>query len=346
MADRTGVRRWVWRAVVGAVGLTSLGVVMAQQPAGKPPAVLPPVPAATDGTRTVATISGPGGTIAITQEEFGKFLTDRGGADKLELYVNKRIIEAAAAEKGLSITKQEMEAALKKDMEGITVKYEDFVNIVLPKYGKSLYEWMEDVVRPRLLLEKLSAGEVQVNDDDLKIQFERIYGEKRQVQMVLYPLNDAATAAKLHAQARKSQDEFDSVARNQPNPSLALSKGLVKPISRHMNGGDQLVEDVAFKLKVGEMSEMMKTTQGYVFIKLKEVIPPATDTTFDKVKNSLKEATYDEKMQLYIPQKFAELKKKANPNTVYVAPKEWQVISPTAPGILPTGGLTAPVPGK
>lgn len=338
MADRTGVRRWVWRAVIGAVGLTSLGVVMAQQPAGKLPASLPPMPVATDSTRTVATISGPGGTIAITQEEFGKFLTDRGGADKLELYVNKRIIEAAAAEKGLSITKQEMEAALKKDMEGITVKYEDFVNIVLPKYGKSLYEWMEDVVRPRLLLEKLSAGEVQVSDDDLKIQFERVHGEKRRIQMVMYPLSDPTTAAKLHAQARKSQDEFDSVARSQPNPGLAASKGYVKPISRYTAGDDRMVEEVAFKLKEGEVSEIIKTAQGFVFIKLQEVIPPAAGTTFDKVKNSLKEAAYEEKMQQYIPQKFAELKKKANPNTVYVAPKEWQVISPTTPSILPTAG--------
>ena len=339
------MRGWAWRAVVGAVGLTGLGVVMAQPPAAKPPAAFPPV-AAPESTRTVATINTAAGKVAISQEEFGKFLTDRGGADKLELYVNKRIIETAAAEKGVTLTKQEMEAALKKDMDGITVNYKDFVNVVLPKYGKTLYEWMEDVIRPRLLLEKLSAGEVQVNDADLKIEFERIHGEKRRIQMVLYPLSDPETAGKLYAQARKSQDEFDSVARSQPNPGLAATKGYVKPISKHMTGDERTIEEVTFKLKVGEMSEMLKTGQGYVFIKLHEVIPQPAGVEFEKEKDRLKEAAYEEKMRLHIPQKFAALKQKAMPDVVYTAPKEWQAISPGGPSILPTGGLTAPVPGK
>jgi parvulin-like peptidyl-prolyl isomerase len=331
------VRRWVGRVVAGAVGVAGLGAVLAQPPAGKAPAVLPPV--TTDGGRTVATIAGPRGTIAITQEEFGKFLTDRGGAEKLELYVNKRIIETAAAEKGVSVTRQEMEAALKKDMDGITVNYNDFVKIVLPKYGKTLYEFMEDIIRPRLLLEKLSAGEVVVTDDDLKIQFERVYGEKRQVQMVLYPLADEKNAMKLYAEARKSQDDFDSVARSQPNPSLAATKGHVQPISRHLPAEDKSVEEVAFKLKEGEVSEVIKTAQGFVFIKLIKILPPSKDVTFEGEKNRLMEAARDEKMRQYVPKKFAQLREKAMPNVVYTAPKEWQTISPGAPS-----PLTAPIP--
>lgn len=333
------MRRWVRRAVVGAVAVAGLGLAGAQPPAAKPPVAKPPAalpPVLTDA-RTVATVNTPGGTLAITQEEFGKFLMDRGGADKLELFVNKKIIELAAAEKGITVTAPEMKAALEKDMDGITVKYDDFVKIVLPKYGKTLYEYMEDIVRPRLLLEKLSAGEVQVSDDDLKIQFERVFGEKRVIQMVLYPLADAENAAKLYAKARTSQDEFDSVARNQPNPGLAASLGRVKPISRHMQGDEKVIEEVAFKLKVGEMSEMLKTGQGYVFIKLREVIPTEAGVTFEGKKNLLKEAAYNQKLEQYIPVKFAALKQKAQPNLTYMAPKEWQTLSPGAPGIVPAG---------
>jgi parvulin-like peptidyl-prolyl isomerase len=336
MADRTGVRRWVRRAVVGAAAVAGLGVVVAQ-----PPAKLPPgVPATSESTRTVATIDTAGGRVAITQEEFGKFLTDRGGADKLELFVNKRIIEAEAARLGLTVTTQEMEAALKQDMEGITVKYDEFVKIVLPKYGKTLYEWMEDVVRPRLLLGKMCKDEVKVEEADLKVQYERLYGEKRRIQMVLYPPADQKTAEKLFAQARTSQDEFDSVARSQPNPSLAAAKGFVAPISRHLPGEDKAVENVAFKLKAGEVSEMLKTAQGFVFIKLHEVIPPNPNTTFEKEKDRLFAAAYDEKLQLHIPKKFAELKKRAQPEIVYMPPKEWQAITPAAGlgGIVNPGG--------
>jgi hypothetical protein len=338
MAARTGVRRWVRRAVVGAVAVAGLGLAGAQPPTAKapvakPPAALPPLPTA----GTVATLNTAGGTLAVSQEEFGKFLMDRGGAEKLELFVNKRIIELAAAEKGITVTAPEMKAALEKDMDGIAVKYDDFVKIVLPKYGKTLFEYMEDIVRPRLLLEKLSAGEVQVADADLKIQFERVHGEKRVIQMVLYPLSDAGNAAKLYAEARKGPNEFDSVARNQPNPGLAASLGKVKPISRHMQGDEKVIEEVAFKLKVGEMSEMLKTGQGYVFIKLLEVLPQKADVTFEKEKDRLKEAAYEQKLEQYIPVKFAALKQKAQPNLTYMAPKEWQTLSPGAPGIVPAG---------
>lgn len=337
MADRTGVRRWVRRAVVGAAAVAGFGVVVAQPPAKLPPSV----PAAGESTRTVAVISTAGGKVAISQEEFGKFLTDRGGADKLELFVNKRIIEAEAARLGLTVTTQEMEAALKQDMEGITVKYDEFVKIVLPKYGKTLYEWMEDVVRPRILLGKMCKDEVKVEEADLKIQYERLYGEKRRIQMVLYPLNDQKTAEKLFAQARTSQDEFDSVARSQPNPALAAAKGFVAPISRHLPGEDKAVENVAFKLKVGEVSEMLKTAQGFVFVKLHEVVPPNANTSFEKEKDRLFAAAYDEKLQLHIPKKFAELKQKAQPQIVYMPPKEWQALTPAGglgSVINPTGG--------
>lgn len=339
MADRTGVRRWVRRVVVGAVAVAGAGVVFAQQPAGKPPIATPPP---SESQRTVAVING---NVAITQEEFGKFLTDRGGAEKLELYVNKRIIEAEAVRLRLEVTKQEMEAALKQDMDGITVKYDEFVKVVLPRYGKTLYEWMEDVVRPRLLLAKMCKDEVKVSDDDLKIQYERVFGEKRQVQMLLYPTkDDPKTVEKVWDAARKSQDEFDSAARTQPNPSLAASRGMIQPISRHLPAEDRRVEEVAFKLKEGEVSEIIATAQGYVIIKLHKKIA-ASDSPFEQEKGKLFAAAYDEKLQQQIPKKFAELRKAANPNVVYVAPKEWQALTPSGglgsvinPG---SGGLPA-----
>jgi hypothetical protein len=344
MADRTGVRQWVRRMVVGAAAVTGLGVAFAQQPAPRPTTPTPPAPAPAtggDGSKTVAIIYG---NVAVTQEEFGKFLTDRGGADKIDLYVNKRIIETEAAKQKIEVTRQEMEAALKQDMDGISVNYNDFVKIVLPKYGKTLFEWMEDVVRPRLLLAKMCKDEVKVSDEDLKIQYERIYGEKRKVQMILWPLNDdPKTVQAKYAEARKSADEFDSAARAQPNHGLAATKGMVQPIGKHLAAEEKIVEETAFKLKAGEVSEILRTSQGWVVLKLHEVIPPNAATTFEKEKDRLFAAAYDEKLQVQIPLKFAELKKAANPTTLYTPPKEWQALTPSGgigsivnPG---TGGL-------
>jgi hypothetical protein len=336
------MRRWAWRAVAGVVGVGA-AVAFAQQP-GKLPATVPP--AGSDGGRTVAVIYN---NVPITQEEFGKFLTDRGGAEKLELFVNKRIIEAEAAGAGISVTQLEMEAALKQDMDGITVSYNDFVKVVLPRYGKTLYEWMEDVVRPRLLLSKMCKDEVKVTDDDLKIQYERLHGEKRRVQMIIWPLSDKeGSIPERWNKARQSQEEFDAAARAQPNPSLAIAKGHVQPIARHLPAEEKIVEETAFKLKVGEVSEALHTSQGWVVLKLHEVVPPNPNTTFEKEKAGLHAAAYDQKLQQQIPKKFAELKQKARPDIRYVPPKEWQAISQTTPSVLTPGGgglPTAPAPG-
>jgi hypothetical protein len=314
-------------AVACAVGV--IAHARGQQPTpAAPPA---PAPAAADFNRPVAYIYK---NVPVTRAEFGEFLMARGGVDKLELFVNKKIIEHECAKRGVNVTKEEMEAALLEDLAGLSIKKADFVKLVLPRYGKTLYEWMEDVIRPRLLLAKLCKDRVQVSDEDLKQQFEREYGEKRRVQIVMWPKgDDLKTIEKEYAKLRTSQDEFDRAARGQANPSLAASAGHIKPIARHSytyetpTEKDTAIEEMAFKLKVGEVSEVIGTSQGYVVMKLHEVIPPDAKVKFEDVKERLRKQAYEEKMSREIPKYFAELKKAAEPNFIFTGPELWKVLA-------------------
>ncbi len=321
-------------------------LAVAQVPAARP---LPLAPAPNAGPassgRVIATFDG---ATPITTEDFGKYLMDRGGADKLETYINIRIIEAEAARRKIEVTKAEMTASLKQDIGGLSVDHEQFVKVVLPKYGKNLFEWMEDVVRPRLLLAKMCEGEVKVKDEDLKIQYDRIFGEKRRAQMILWPSSDDAKSVMKRWDAlRNNETEYDSQARAQPNPSLAAARGHMKPISKYMPGEDKTVEIMAFKLKVGEVSEPIKTPEGWVILKVTEEIPATKETSFEKEKDSLYAAAYEEALRIHIPKKFAELKAKSQPKSEYLAPNEWQtvpksevgsIIKPGTGGVIQTGG--------
>lgn len=354
MASDTNGRRWGRRVAV--LGLLGLGVgvtaerIVGQQPAGgRPLAATAP---ALEHDRPVAYLYD---TVPVTQAEFGRFLMDRGGAEKLELFVNKRIIEIEAERRNISVTKTEMEAALAKDLEGIAVNHNDFVKVVLPKYGKNLYEWMEDVVRPRLLLTKMCRDRVTVSDEHLMVQYERLHGEKRVVQMIIFPKSDDPKAvANIRAKITTDPNEFDSVARGQSNPLLAASAGKIKPISRHLQGEDKRIEETAFKLKVNEVSEVLATEQGYVLLKLLEVLPPNDKVTFETEKAKLYAAAFEERLELEIPKTFAELKKAANPNTLYTGPTDWKTVSPsligpiTVPGSggVPTGAAIQPAGGS
>ena len=231
MANASSRRlRFVIAAGVLVVGLgVTADRLTGQQPQPQPLPLkaTPPAPApVTDPTKPVAYIYG---NVAVTHDEFGKYLMDRGGADKLDLFVNKKIIEREAARRGVTVTKLEMEASLQEDIEvagqgGQAIRRDDFVKIVLAKHGKTFYEWMEDVVRPRLLLQKMCRVQVKVSENDLKIQFERRFGEQRLVQIILYPLGDPVKVINDQwGKIRNDPVEFDSVARAQANPALAAA---------------------------------------------------------------------------------------------------------------------------
>lgn len=328
-------------------------------PPASPPAGVPPAPVANPvPPRTTASLPGttlePGrpvammyGNVTISQEEFGRFLMERGGAEKLELFVNKRIIEEEARRLGVTVSKEEMMLALEEDLAGIGVKKAEFLQIVLPKYGKSWFEWMEDVIRPRLLISKMCRKRMDITEADLRLQFERRYGEQRRVQIIMWPAGENPHVVnKAYEDLRKGQAEFDHAARAQANPALAAACGHIKPITKHLTGEDKRVEELSFALKKDELSHILKTQQGYMVMKLHEIIPPRTDVTFEKEKPSLEKAAYEEKLTNEIPKLFAEMKARAKPDLLYRGPADWQmpqVQSPT-PSILPTGGAVIQPP--
>ena len=344
MIGRTSTRKWAkGLAVLGVVGL-GVGVtadrLLGQQPAAARPLPVAAAPAI-EPSRPIAYLYD---SVPVTQEEFGRFLMDRGGADKLDNFVNIRIIEVEAARRKITVTKTEMEAALAKDLEGMAVNQSEFVKVLLPKYGKNLYEWMEDVVRPRLLLSKMCRDKVTVSDEHLKIQYERLHGEKRIVQMILFPKSDDANSvAKIRGKIVSDAAEFDSVARGQANPLLGASAGKIKPISKHLQGEDRRIEETAFKLKVGEVSEILVTEQGYVILKLNEILPPNDKVTFETEKSKLYAAAFEERLEQEIPKMFATLKEAAKPKTMYTGPSDWKTLSPSMMGSITvpgSGGLS------
>jgi hypothetical protein len=334
---RTDSRR-VRRLAAAAVAAAGFGVLADRaltqppQPAAPAPAPEPTLldPAAKDfatgyGLRPVAYIYG---DVPVTRAELAEFLIARGGYEKVELLVNKKIIEREAARRSIAVTAQEMEVALDDDLRITTppISRKDFVNVVLPKYGKTLYEWMEDVVRPRLLLSKMCRHKVQVTDADIQQAFERLYGEKRECQLLLYPKGDSPREInQIWDRVRKSAAEFDKEARKQANPALAANEGRIT-VSRHTQGTDKVMEQRAFGMEEGEVSGLFETSQGTCILKLVRKVPANTTVKLDaRLKEQLHKEMFDTKLSEEIPKQFAELAKAANPNVLLNGPpSQWK----------------------
>ena len=339
-------------ALVGGAGVTA---ALAQTPAPAPAlqkAAPTPAAVAEDYNRPVAYLNG---NVPITRRDLGEFLMARGGADKIELLINKMIIENEAKKLGVTVTETEMEAAFLSDLEGLgdNLTKEKFVNIVLPKYNKTLYEWMEDVIRPRLLLTKMIAGKIEVTEADLTIQYEREFGEKREVQIIMWPKgDDPKSITAIFEKIRNDPKEFDSAARQMVNPQLAASAGRIKPISRHTYAEDHVIEKTAFDLKVGEVSHILQTKQGFVVMKLLGVIPPVEKVDRAAVRPRHVKQAYDEKVSVGIPAQFKALHDAAAPSVVYNGPSLWKwngeakeaVADMLKQQVTPAGGTAPPTP--
>jgi hypothetical protein len=323
----------------------------AQQAPGK----LPPVsgqplqtPAGHDySNRWVAVIYN---NIPVTREEFGEYLIERN-SDKLELLVNKRIIEHGARQRGIEVTDAEVEAALVEDLKGMQVSLKDFVEKILKKYEKSLFEWKEDVIRPRLAMTKMCKDRIQITEDDFRKAFEAYYGEKIDCRIILYPTGEEKQALNQYADLRKSDEDFDRISKLQASPTLAATGGRITPIGRHTTGNEEL-EKEAFSLQPGEMSKLIGTPEGTVVLKCVGRKPADTTKTLEAERAKLEKEIREKKTQMELPKLFKELQDQAQPKLFIKKPMtqanlERDVAKELQPGgVVPAGGIMPKPPSK
>jgi hypothetical protein len=306
-----------------ALGLAAYGVgrygLVSHAPAA-PPVPLPPAaqsaapvqPPSDYSQRPVAYIYG---NIMISREELGEYLIAREGAERLESLVNKKIIEHACQAHGIVVTSAEIDRELQQEMDSLGVKQKDFEEKVLKQYRKTLYEWREDVIRPKIAMNKLCRDQVQVTDEDLRNAFEAHYGEKIKCRMIVFPKGEEKNVMTAYPKLRDSDEEFTRAAKQQAIPSLAARAGEAPEFGRHTTGSEVL-EQAAFSLRPGEVSQIVGTPEGLVVLKCDQRIP-AQNKRMEEVREHLIREIVERKVsQQVIPQTFARLREEAKPTLI------------------------------
>lgn len=280
--------------------------VRAEPPATPAPQSPPP---SDYSQRVVAYIYG---NVPITREDLGEYLIARQGVDKVELLVNKRIIEHACQQAGVAVSAAEINAAFDQDCGVMNVDRKQFVDNVLKQYGKTVYEWKEDVLRPRLMLQKMCQSRVKVNDDDLRRAFEAHYGEKVECRIIIWPKGEERIAQNEYGAVRKNEESFLKKAREQANSQLAARGGLILPIAR-FSGTHAEVEKWAFRLQPGEISELIATPEGTACLRVERKLPADDKVKLDDVREQLTKSVFDTKVTQEIAVVMKELREKAKP---------------------------------
>ncbi len=258
------------------------------------------------------------GTEAVTREDLGEFLIERQGNQYVEPLVNRRIIEHACREKNITVTNEEVDASLNVDLKSMNIDRATFVKQFLKQYHKTLLEWKEDVIRPRLMLTKLCGTTIKVDEADVRRAFESEYGEKVRCRIIVWKEAELRHVQQLWDKLRSSEAEFATAARNQYMAQLASLGGKIDPICHGMAEKDKdLVEATAFRLQKDEVSEIIKIPgQGIAVLKCDERIPPAQDVSYEKQRDRLYKEAFDRKVTAQIPEAFKKLKAEADPHII------------------------------
>jgi hypothetical protein len=324
-------------AVAYAIGRSGVATPEASAVPPRPSAVqTPSQPSAASAARTEATdlsanriVAAFGDNMQLTRQDFGEYLIARQ-TKRLDQFVNKRIIEHYCLQHGVSVSDAEIDAQILKDLGKMNITPKLLLDQILSRYNMSFYEWREDVVRPQLMMKKVVENMVSVSADDLKKAYEAEYGEKRRCRIIIWRAGmEERNLYEIYAKIRKDDAEFERAAKTQADAGLAACGGrLNQPVSRYSMAKPE-IEDRVFRLREGEITEIMEDNGNKVVFKCDEVIPPDPNApSLESVRNRYIPIILESKIRDEIPKVCRELREQANVHTYLMTPeaeKEWLV---------------------
>src|SRR5262249_25583658 len=150
-------------------------------------------------------------------------------------------------------------------------------------------------------------------EEDLKKVYENLYGEKVQCQIILWPQEQKKDVFRIYDTISKDAEAFNDAARSQLSSDLRARLGMVDPIGRHSGKATAKIEELAFRLKDGQVSEIIDTGGGIMVIKRVKSIPARADVEYQTVRPLLVKELTDRQMEQQIPEMFTRINEEAKP---------------------------------
>ena len=212
----------------------------------------------------------------ITREELYNLLTDTYGEDALDVLIRRTLIYQSAKKEGISVTSAEIEAHLKKlintEIESLMRAYQikDKADLEkeLAKVDSSLAQLEEKLSKKmrkqsevELLAEKAIEKTITITEEELQKIYDEVYGEKIEASQIVFKTRREAEEA---LKKLKSGADFPTLAKNESiDRASAVRGGKMQPFSPKDGIGAQVAH-----LKVGKLSDIIKTDYGYHIIKI------------------------------------------------------------------------------
>lgn len=212
----------------------------------------------------------------ITKQELYNLLTATYGEDALDVLIRRTLIYQTAEKAGITATSAEVESELKKlintEIEGLMrayrIKDKADLDKELAKVDSNLAQLEEKLSKKmrrqaeiELLAKKVMEKTITITEEELQKTYDQVYGEKIEASQIVFKTRREAEEA---LKKLKSGADFATLAKNESiDRASAIRGGKMQPFSPKDGIGAQVAH-----LKVGELSDIVKTDYGYHIIKI------------------------------------------------------------------------------
>jgi len=277
------------------------GQVGAPAAPGAPPGGAPP-PSPQLAPEVVATVNGR----PITAQDVTRKLLERYGRAALQVLMVDAALADAAERAGVGVTDEEVAARLARAEQSQKGRTE--LRRRLAEQGVTVAQFRSDL-RRELLIEKLleSRGTLTVSQQDVQQMYQRRYGERLELAMIL--VETEAEAKEVEGLLAQGAD-FGRLARERSRDRVSgPASGRLGQVVR----GDLLPElqDAVFALPSGGLSRPMLTRYGYHIFKVLERLP-AQEVPLEDVRAELVEAARQQKLAVQRSALVAEVLRQAD----------------------------------
>ena len=207
----------------------------------------------------------------ISRNDLARYCLWHYGKQVLESMVNKRLITERCRELNIQVTGNEVDAEIERVARKFGLPVEQWIKMLETERNVSPQQYANEIIWPTLALRKLAAQQLQVSPEELAKAKETYYGPAVKARMIACKTMDHAKA--VHAKALANPDDFGNLAKQfSEDVNTASTRGMIQPIRKHM--GDPQIEQAAFRMRPGEVSQVIPAGGQFIILKCEELLPP------------------------------------------------------------------------
>ena len=267
----------------------------------------------TSQMRVVATVNHE----EITRTDLARECLTHYGEKVLERVVNKYLIMQECQRRGISVTQAEVKAEIERIAGTCSVPVDQLLKVLEEERGITAEQYSNDVIWVMQALRKLAGDRLEVSQDELVEQYEAQYGPAVKARLIV--CGDRRTAESVRAEAAANPDRFGELAKsNSVDVSSASVDGIIQPIRKHV--GHKEIEEVAFRMKKGEISPVIQVGDQYAILKCEGQLP-SQRVTFEQAKMGMIETIHNSKTHQLTNEILRQLQKGADVKNVLNTPE-------------------------